>query len=87
MIKGGCSSFPTFLALVVLSGCSSTLEIGGAYFPAWLLSTLIGWLLAAIVRLGLFRAGIDSWIQPRATAYPCLALFFILLTYYLFFRS
>ena len=84
MIKGG---FPTLLALVILPGCSSTINIGGAYFPAWLLSTLIGFLLTAIVRLGLFRAGIDSWIQPRAIAYPCLALFFILLTYYLFFRS
>ena len=87
MIKGVCSSFPTLLALVILPGCSSTLNIGGAYFPPSLLTIRTGSLLTANVRLGLFRAGIDSWIQPRAIAYPCLALFFILLTYYLFFRS
>ena len=87
MIKRVRASFLALLVLGILPGCSNTLEIAGAYFPAWLVSILVGILLTGTTRLLLFRAGIDNWIRPRAIAYPCLTLFFILLTYYLFFSS
>lgn len=69
----------------LLSGCSSILEIGGAYFPAWLLSILIGWVLAAIVRIVFIKIGIDGWIRPRSIGYPALTVFFTLLIYLIFF--
>ena len=72
-------------SLLSLPGCSCIQEIGGAYFPAWLLSILIGWLLSAIVRLILIRIGIDGWIRPRSIGYPALMVFFTLLGYLLFF--
>ena len=69
----------------LLSGCSCIQEIGGAYFPAWLLSILIGWILAAIVRIIFFRIGLDGWIRPRSIGYPALNVFFTLLIYLIFF--
>jgi hypothetical protein len=69
----------------LLSGCSCIQEIGGAYFPAWLLSILIGWILAAIVRIVFIKIGLDGWIRPRSIGYPALNVFFTLLIYLIFF--
>jgi len=69
----------------LLSGGSCIQEIGGAYFPAWLLSILIGWALSLISRFILIRVGIDGWIRPRSIGYPCLGVFFTLLIYLIFF--
>ena len=70
-----------------LSGCSCIQEIGGAYFPAWLLSILIGWALSLISRFILIKVGIDGWIRPRSIGYPCLGVFFTLLIYLIFFTQ
>jgi hypothetical protein len=72
-------------SLVALPGCSCIQEIGGAYFPAWLLSILIGWVLSTIVRLMLIKVGIDGWIRPRSIGYPALLVFFTLMIYLIFF--
>lgn len=72
-------------AVLASPGCSCIQEIGGAYFPAWLLAILIGWLLTGIVRLLLIRAGIDGWVRPRSIGYPALIVFFTLLVYLIFF--
>lgn len=69
----------------LLSGCSCIPEIGGAYFPAWLLSILIGWILTGIVRFILIRVGIDGWLRPRSVGYPSLIVFLTLLIYLIFF--
>ena len=72
-------------SLLITPGCSCIPEIGGAYFPAWLLSILIGWVLSVIVRFILIKAGIDGWIRPRSIGYPALMVFFTLLVYMIFF--
>ncbi len=71
----------------LLSGCSCIQEIGRAYFPAWLLSILIGWVLTGVVRLILIKVGIDGWIRPRSIGYPSLIVFFTLLIYLIFFTN
>ena len=68
-----------------LSGCSCIPAIGGAYFPAWLLSILIGWVLSMIVRFIMVKVGLDGWIRPRSLGYPCLNIFFTLLVYLIIF--
>jgi hypothetical protein len=76
----------TILGMTLLTGCSNTIPIAGAYFPAWLLSILIGLLVTSILNFVFFRIGLDPWIKPRAIAYPAMALFFTLITYLIFFR-
>jgi len=75
----------TLMMAVALSGCSCIQEIGGAYFPAWLLSILVGWLLTGVIRFILIKVGIDGWIRPRSIGYPALTVFFTLLIYLIFF--
>jgi len=75
----------TLMMAVALSGCSCIQEIGGAYFPAWLLSILVGWLLTGVIRFILIKIGIDGWIRPRSIGYPSLVVFLTLLIYLIFF--
>jgi hypothetical protein len=75
----------TLMMAVALSGCSCIQEIGGAYFPAWLLSILVGWLLTGVIRFILIKVGIDGWIRPRSIGYPSLVVFLTLLIYLIFF--
>lgn len=72
---------------VALAGCSPMSEIGGAYFPAWLLCMVAGFLATIMVRVVLIRARIDPWIRPRALAYPCLGIAIALLAHLFFFSS
>ena len=53
-----------------VTGCSSYIEVGGAYFPAWLLSLILGSTAGATLRTILVRKGIDSLIEPHALAWP-----------------
>ena len=75
----------SLMMTAALSGCSCIQEIGGAYFPAWLLSILVGWLLTGVIRFILIKIGIDGWIRPRSIGYPSLVVFLTLLIYLIFF--
>lgn len=62
----------SLLLLAATAGCSPYLELGGAYFPAWLICLLIGSALSAALRTVLVRRGIDSLIEPQALAWPAI---------------
>lgn len=72
-VQTGC-----LLLLPYIAGCSSYVspyvspyvELGGAYFPGWLLSLLLGSAASAGLRTVLVRKGIDSLIRPHAIAWP-----------------
>ena len=63
------------------------IEIGGAYFPAWLLSMTGGLLLALLTRWIFLITGIESGLRPRALAYPCIGLCWVFLIQLVFFRA
>lgn len=67
-------------------GCSPTLGVGGAYFPAWLVCMVTGLIGAMLVRAFFIRIGLDARLRPRALAYPSVALLLTLVTFLLFFR-
>lgn len=58
------------LLLAGTAGCSPHIELGGAYFPAWLLCLLLGSAVSAALRTVLVRRGIDSLIEPHVLAWP-----------------
>lgn len=68
-----------------LQGCSPMMEVGGAYFPGWLMSAAVGMILVGIARGILIALKVEPFLQPRMLVYPALAVFFTLLTYLLFF--
>jgi hypothetical protein len=71
--------------LLLLGGCSPTLEIGGAYFPGWLVSAVAGLVAVGGFRAVLLWCGLDEALEPRSLAYPAWAVFFTLLFYLLLF--
>jgi hypothetical protein len=73
--------------LTGLVGCSPMTEIGGAYFPAWLLCMLVGLVLTLFCRAILIAMRLDLWIRPRLVAYPCLGVGITLLVHLLFFSA
>lgn len=64
----------------------SIIEIGGAYFPAWLICAAAGLVGAAAVRGLIAAVGWDAGVRPRMLAYPSLAVWLTLLFYLGFFR-
>ncbi len=73
------------LVFCLLSGCSPTLEIGGAYFPDWLVSAIAGLFAVAGLRAALLWLGLDHVLEPRVFAYPAWAISLTLLIYLLLF--
>lgn len=82
---------PLEIAMLLLSasvtGCSPMQQIGGSYFPAWLLCMISGFLGTIAIRVLLVRLRIDPWIRPRELAYPCLGAGLALLLHLIFFSS
>ena len=64
-----------------------SINLLGAYFPAWMLCILVGVVLALIGHRLLAAAGLDASIGPRAIVYPALALAFTLVLWVVFFRA
>jgi YtcA family len=73
------------LAGMGLGGCSRnpSLEISGSFFPAWMLSILIG-LIATLIAKRLFLvARLDAHLTPHLLVYGALMINFTLLTWLL----
>ena len=64
-----------------------SVSILGSFFPAWLISIVIGLVLTAIARQVLVATDTASYLRPAAIAYPSLACLFIFATWLLVFRS
>lgn len=61
------------LMALSLSGCSPEFVFQGAYFPQWLVSGVLGIVVAIIVRMVLIRLNIDEGIPFRSIVYVALA--------------
>ena len=64
-----------------------SVNILGSFFPAWLVSIVIGLLLTVIVRQVLVATDTTSYLRPTALAYLSLACLFIFATWLLMFGS
>ncbi len=69
-----------------LAACDPIVNVAGANFPAWLLCTIIGAVLAAVFRPGFAAIGIEPYLGPLTLIYPCLAIMLGCLTYLMFFN-
>jgi hypothetical protein len=64
-----------------------SVSILGSFFPAWLISIVLGVLLTVIVRLVLVAAHRTAYLRPAALAYPSLACLLIFATWLLVFEN
>jgi uncharacterized membrane protein (DUF441 family) len=70
-----------------LSACSRnpSVEISGSFFPAWMISILLGVIVALIAKRIFIRIGIDPYLKPHLLSYSVLALGVSLLSWLLFY--
>jgi hypothetical protein len=64
-----------------------SVSILGSFFPAWLISIVVGLLLTVVVWRILVATGTDSYLRPAALAYPSLACLLIFATWLCVFES
>ena len=64
-----------------------SLNILGSFFPAWLISIVIGLVLTVVLRRVLVATDADSYLRPAPVAYASLAALLIFATRLLLFRS
>jgi YtcA family len=74
-------------SLNVVAGCARapSFNIVGSFFPAWLICMVVGIGLAAIANWVLRRYKLDQQIIWTIVVYPCLAAFFALTLWLIFF--
>lgn len=80
-------TLPPLLMALGLGGCSRnpSLEISGSFFPAWMLSIIVG-LIATLIAKRIFLATrLDPHLTPHLLVYGALMLNFTLLTWLLFY--
>ena len=78
----------SFAATLLAAGCSRapSFYILGSFFPAWILCSVIGILLAVVVRLFFVRINLeDQLLAPLILVYPCLTAFFTFTLWLVFF--
>ena len=74
--------------VIPLAGCqrAPTIDVLGAFFPAWLLCLILGILLAAGSRFLLAAIHLEEALSPPVVMYACLAALFTFGLWLLFFH-
>ena len=57
------------LALLPLAGCDPIFDVAGAFFPAWILCIVVGFIITLIIRDILVRTGLDPHLGWKVPAY------------------
>jgi YtcA family len=73
-----------------LGGCDErvpSINVLGAFFPAWMLCIIAGIVATVVARRVLVAIGLDPWLGLRGVVYPALALAFMLATWIAFFQN
>jgi YtcA family len=71
------------------SGCGvvPSVNILGSFFPAWLISIVIGVVLTVLTRQAFLMTKIAPYLRHAALMYPCLILLWTLATWLVVFAS
>jgi hypothetical protein len=80
---------PHSLILIGVVGCgvSPSVNVFGSFFPAWLISIVIGVILTVIARRVLIAADVGTDLGPAALVYPCLVGLLTLVAWLVVFGS
>jgi hypothetical protein len=81
--------FSLLPAIFLTGGCaySPSVDVLGSYFPAWMACIIIGLFMTLIARLLLIGFGIYPYLRPKSLVFPCMLIFFTLLTWLAFFKN
>jgi hypothetical protein len=71
---------------IVATGCDPVINIAGANFPGWLLCSIVGLILAALLRQLFVVTKIEPYMGPAVLIYPCLMVLIGCITWMIFFN-
>jgi len=77
----------TVFVLLTMTGCDPQINIAGAYFPAWLLSGLVGLFIFWILHLIFLRTGMVPFFVPIPLFYAVLYIALTCGVWLLFFAA
>jgi len=83
-------AFESLAAAFALCGCEErvpSVNVLGAFFPAWMLCILAGITIALLARQLFNAIRLDPWIGPRPVVYPALAVGAMFATWIVFFQN
>ena len=80
---------PHSVILIGVVGCrvSPSVNVLGSFFPAWLISIVVGVVLTVVVRQVLIATDVGTDLGPAALVYPCLVGLLTLATWLVVFGS
>jgi YtcA family len=75
-------------ALVLCAAaCDPVLNVGGSFFPAWMVAMLVGVALTVAVRLVFVVAGLEPHLGPPILIYTSLGLLLTVATWLVLYRA
>ena len=75
------------LVLVVSTGCDPVLNVAGSFFPAWMVSMLLGVGLTAAIRYVLAAAQLEQHLGPPILIYTSLGLLLTVAAWLVLYRA
>ena len=78
---------PAIVLGVAGCGVSPSVNVLGSFFPAWLISIVVGVILTVVVRRVLIAIDVAADLRPAALVYPCLVGLLTLATWLVVFGS
>jgi hypothetical protein len=72
---------------LVAAGCDPVVNIGGTFFPGWMVAILVGSALTAAIRYVFVFTRLEPHIGPLALIYTSLGLFLSVVSWLILYRS
>jgi len=73
--------------VVCATACDPVVNVAGSFFPAWMVSMLVGVALTAAVRLVFVVAGLEPHLGPPILIYTSLGLLLAVATWLVLYRA
>ena len=73
--------------LVCAAACDPVVNVAGSFFPAWMVSMLVGVVLTVAVRLVFVVARLEPYLGPPMLVYTSLGLILVVATWLVLYRA
>jgi hypothetical protein len=84
IIRFGCAYA---VLIFFVAGCDPVLNIGGTFFPGWMVSILIGSALTVAIRYVFVFTRLERHVGPLALIYTSLGLLLSVVSWLILYRS
>jgi hypothetical protein len=74
-------------SLLFAAGCDPVVNIGGTFFPGWMVAILIGSALTVAIRYVFVFTGLEPHVGPLALIYMSLGVLLSLVSWLILYRS